>query len=536
MKRPDHRERSPSGPAPAGSRAFLPYLIFTAILCGALVMVIEILGSRVIGPFFGASLFVWTSLITVTLIALAAGYAVGGIASDRWASPAALYSIILVAGVLVVFIPLLKAAVLKSALSWGLRGGALVSSFLLFGPSLLLLGCVSPYLVKIAAVEIRNIGRTVGVFYALSTVGSFLGTVLTGFFLIAYLPVSFIFTLIGALLIGLAAGYFLFFRRKVHALMILILPFLLAPPGGQSTRLLADGTRVTRVVDRDTYYGNLKVVDYSFGDKHHRDLLIDGLLQGGADMNSMQSLYDYSYFLEFLPYGMRPDGRSCLVIGLGAGLVPVWYENRGIRTDVVDIDPDIVSLAREYFGFKVSGSVYVEDARYFLNRTENRYDYVVLDVFNGDTTPGHLLSREALQVLRERMTARAVLAINLIGSLKNDVFMTASVVKTLQQVFADVQIFPNYDVEREEGGGNITIIASPAELPAMDARRIVGLPVHPLAQAGVEQFLGRRYQIPDGTPAIVLTDDYNPIDFFDVRLKEWVRSMILKTSDEDMLI
>jgi spermidine synthase len=250
----------------------------------------------------------------------------------------------------------------------------------------------------------------------------------------------------------------------------------------------------------------------------------------------MMSVYEYSYFLEFLPYGMNPDGRSCLVIGLGAGIVPAWYEQRGIRTDVVDIDPDVVSLARKYFGFSVSGEVYVEDARYFLNRTRSRYDYVILDVFNGDTTPGHILSREALEVVRQRMSDRGILAINLIGSLKREPFMTASIIRTLQQVFDSVEVHPNYLVEEEEGGGNITVLASPMPMPPFDPRRVAGFPVHPDARNGVARFLGNRYRLPEGTPAVVLTDDYNPIDFFDVRLKEWVRSMILKNSEVDILL
>jgi hypothetical protein len=96
----------------AHSLPFIMYLIITAIVCGALIMVVEILGSRVIGPFFGVSLFVWTSLITVTLIALAAGYAVGGLISDRKRSPDYLYGIILVAGFLVLVIPIMKGVVL----------------------------------------------------------------------------------------------------------------------------------------------------------------------------------------------------------------------------------------------------------------------------------------------------------------------------------------------------------------------------------------------------------------------------------------
>src|SRR5512138_3370729 len=99
MKKTAPREHTaePSSGTPL-SRAFLVYLIITAVVCGALVMVIEVLGSRVIGPFFGASLFVWTSLITVTLVALAAGYAAGGILADRRGSPARLYALIIAAG------------------------------------------------------------------------------------------------------------------------------------------------------------------------------------------------------------------------------------------------------------------------------------------------------------------------------------------------------------------------------------------------------------------------------------------------------
>ena len=534
---------APASREPAGfagqepsSRAFLVYLVATAVLCGALVMVIEILGSRVIGPFFGASLFVWTSLITVTLVALAAGYAAGGILADRKGSPAYLYGIILFAGALALLVPLLKGPVLKATLPMGLRGGAFTSALVLFGPTLFLLGCVSPYIVKIAAREMRNIGRTVGLFYAVSTVGSFLGTVLTGFILIAYFGVAMIFTVVGGLLILLAAGYFLFFKRKGLAAAALVLPFLLSPQQGPVSKLTADGTRVTKVFAADTFYGNVKVIDYTYGDLHHRELMIDGLVQSGMDLRTGMSIYAYSYALAFLPYGINPGGRTCLVVGLGAGLVPRWYEQQGIRTDVVDIDPQVVAVARDYFGFAVSGAVAVQDARFFLQQTAKRYDYIILDVFNGDTTPGHLLSIEALRLVHGRLTDRGILAINLIGSLRQTPRMTASIIKTLQQVFPAVAVQPNYDVEREEGGGNITVLAARQPLPPFDAARIARFPVHPLAQADVQRFVGRPYPLPALEQAIVLTDDHNPIDFYDIRLKEWLRGSILATTDFDMLI
>ena len=139
-----------------------PFLIGTATTCGMLIMVIEILGSRVIGPFFGVSLYVWTSLIAVTMIALATGYMIGGILSDRAKSPDILYILIGVAGASTLIIPYVKIPVLKLCLAFGLRSGAFAGSMILFSPTLTLLGCVSPFLIKLAAREVSTVGRTVG--------------------------------------------------------------------------------------------------------------------------------------------------------------------------------------------------------------------------------------------------------------------------------------------------------------------------------------------------------------------------------------
>lgn len=518
------------------SKGFIAFLIATATLCGALVMVLEVLGSRVIGPFFGVSLFVWTSLITVTMVALAAGYAIGGRLSDRKSSPDWLYGIILLSGILVILIPVLKSPVLQMGLPLGLRWGSLVSAFVLFGPSLFLLGCVSPYVVKIAAREMHNIGRTVGSFYAISTVGSVIGTLLTGFVLIAYLGVNQIFVLTGSLLIALSVIYFLVFRRKWAVAVAAILPLLFLPHDAHVSKVMADGTHVERVADRDSFYGNMKVVDYSFESTHNREMVIDGMVQGGIDVNTGQSVYEYAYLLQFLPYAFNPDGKDCLVIGLGAGLVPGWYKQQGVNTEVVDIDPTVVDLAHDYFNFDRSIPVHVEDARYFLINNAKRYDYLVLDVFNGDTTPGHLLSTEAMQLIKQRLNPNGVLAVNLIGSLKQNTLMTASVIKTLKTAFAQVAIYPTFDPAQGDGTGNMEIIAYDGAVRTPQFDRIQNMQIHPVAQQMVNQLLEHPYAFTPQADALLLTDNYNPIDFYDLWLKEQVRRIILETTDFDILL
>lgn len=199
-----------------------------------------------------------------------------------------MYGIIFVAGLLVLAIPIAKATVLTLSVPLGLRLGSFVSSTLLFGPPLLLLGCVSPYLIKIAAREMANLGRTVGGFYALSTVGSVAGTALTGFVLIALLGVDRIFYLVGSLLITLAIGYFAFFRKRWEAAPALLV-LLVVSPGGHDvavSRTLANGTTAILVALHDSHYGSLKVIDYRYRQAHTRELVIDGLIQGGIDMRN----------------------------------------------------------------------------------------------------------------------------------------------------------------------------------------------------------------------------------------------------------
>lgn len=518
------------------SKGFIAFLIATAALCGALVMVVEVLGSRVIGPFFGVSLFVWTSLITVTMVALAAGYAIGGHLSDRRSSPDWLYGIIMVSGVLVMLIPALKGPILQMSLPLGLRWGSLTSAFLLFGPALFLLGCVSPYVVKIAARELHNIGRTVGSFYAISTVGSVIGTLLTGFVLIAYLGVNQIFLLTGSLLIALGVFYFLFFRRRWAVALAMLVPFMLLPQQSHVSKVMPDGTRVERVTDRDSFYGNLKVVDYSYQATHNRELLIDGLVQGGMDQGNGLSLYEYSYLLQFLPYALNPDGKNCLVIGLGAGVVPAWYKAQGVDTEVVDIDPAVVELARSYFGFSPSIPVHVEDARYYLINTAQRYDYLILDVFNGDTTPGHLLSIEAMRLAKQRLATSGVLAVNLVGSVNHHTLMTSSIVKTLQSVFDQVAIYPAFDPASGEGTGNIEIVAYDGAQRVLQLDRIANMSIHPLAEGNVRRSMQQPFVLAPHADAMILSDNYNPVDFYDLWLKEQVRKIILDTTDFDILL
>ncbi len=523
------------GVEPEVSRGRLVLLGGTSLVCGAAIMVVEVLGSRVIGPFFGVSLFVWTSLITVTMISLALGYAMGGLVADRMRNLDTLYRIILLAGLAVVAIPLMKSPILKLCRPLGLRLGAFTSSLLLFGPSLFLLGCVSPYVIKAAAREVSKIGTTVGLFYAISTTGSIIGTIATGFILISYLRVSTIFTVTGLVLVALGLGYALFHRRfwGVAALLAALLPPPSAEPG--LSRLMPSGTRVTLVESIDSHYGSLKVVEYSYGPRRTRELIIDGFVQGGIDVRDGLSVYAYNYLMQLLPRAVKPDGKRCLVLGLGAGLIPQWYEARGVETVAVEIDPDIVGLARDYFGFQGEKNVRIEDARTFLAHGETHYDYVILDVFNGDVTPAHLLTVEAFRSVRSRLSRDGVLAINYAGPFTERNQMTASVLRTLGEVFRTVEVYPTFDPAKESSG-NMAILAYDSDPVALGPDLFMAQPIHPMARPAAVGSVTWKGPLPKSKDAFILTDDYSPVDLRDSWYRELLRDRILKTTHWDILL
>ena len=177
------------------------YLYIAVFVGGAAVLAIEILGTRILGPFYGVSLFLWSALISVTLIALSVGYAVGGRWADRGATFSRLYWLLAGAGIWTLLIPWLRAPVLFIAEPFGLRFAVLVAAFILFVPPLTLLGMVSPYAIRVRASSLNVVGRTAGDLYAVSTVGSVVAALLTGFVLIPNVGVTRLTYLIGGMLV-----------------------------------------------------------------------------------------------------------------------------------------------------------------------------------------------------------------------------------------------------------------------------------------------------------------------------------------------
>src|SRR3972149_7586490 len=337
------------------------FLYGTVFVTGLVILMLEVLGSRVMGPFFGISLYIWASLISVTLIALSIGYCLGGRIADikavqklakesKKAKPGGiiadintgwgfLYSIILFSAVAILFIQFISAPLMEWSYNlFGIKLGVLLSALIVFSVPLLLLGMASPYVIRLLVTETGRVGGVAGGVFAISTLGSVIGALLTAFVLIPNIGVNKSFTL-GALLLIFVSGAYSIAWKKYYQVLIAVLILLISLYlllFYQKTLAKDDLRKV--VFQTDTLYGQLKVVDILGSD--YRAALIDGGVQNILNQ-SVYKIEPSSYvsqLAQLLPaFGIRSG--DVLVIGLGAGEVPRVLSKLGYQIDIVEIDP-----------------------------------------------------------------------------------------------------------------------------------------------------------------------------------------------------
>lgn len=501
---------------PAGLRTFL-YL--TAGLTGAAVMIVEILGAKMLAPYVGTSHFVWTAQIAVTMVALAVGYYLGGrLVGAGLPRLGRLYGAIALAAAFLALTVAIKEPVVYAVLALPLAASSLLASVFLFFVPLCLLAVTGPFVVRVITRAVSEVGGNVGRLTAVSTVGSFLGTVAIGYVLIPLLPNSVTMYGTAAVLAVIAIVYFAGWARKaspgVAAVAVIAAAGLVAGGFGIGGGRLstADAEEVFRA---NSNFGLLQVAQVR--DRPYRLFLTDYLIQNTYDAGQDRSISMFTYMLEGLARAYTPRLQRVLCIGMGMGIVPRDLARSGVSVDVVEINPDIVPVAERFFNLDPSKfhRLVFGDGRYFLNRTPEKYDAVILDAFIGDSSPSHLMSREAFQAVRRVLTPDGVLVMNTFADITppRD-FMAASLLRTLSDVFPSVRVHGIV-------GGNTLFVASPrASLEILNPPSFAE--VHPDALSDVRQSFAGTLSI-NASHGILLTDDYNPVEYYDAANREKFR-------------
>jgi spermidine synthase len=457
---------APSAIIPDVSPRILGPVVFST---GMASLGVELAASRLLAPYFGTSLPVWANLIGLILIYLTAGYYLGGHWADRDPRSETLYRIVAIAGFSVGILPFVAAPVLSlavpalAAYDLGLGLESFAGTLLLFALPVTLMGCVTPFAIRIQSHEIRNVGTTAGSLFALSTLGSILGVYITVFGLIpslgtrrTFLSFSLVLLLLAVWGIWRQVG----FRHALpYAAMTLAVVALDGLFGAGIVKAAPN-----LLFERESEYNFIQVIE----DNGSRLLTVN---EGQAyqsvyhpDTVLLGGYWDLILTAPYLNSTLPP--RSLLIIGLAAGTIAKQYAAvyPAVRMDGVELDPAIVQVGRDYFAMNEPNlRVFVQDGRAYLHSSSATYDVIVVDAYRQPYVPFHLATVEFFRELRRHLTARGVVAVNAARTPADDRLATA-LAATMREAYPTVVLIDH------PNGANTVILAAPAMI-SLDAFR-----------------------------------------------------------------
>lgn len=479
-------------------------------------MILELVGSRIMAPFFGTSIIVWTSLIGIILGCLSLGYLLGGKIADEKPSYSVLGYIILISAIYIGIVSIIEQTIIsgiKHSFA-DIRYGSIIGTLVIFGIPSVLLGMVSPYAVRLKIENLESSGTTVGQLYAISTVGSITGTFLAGFFLISYFGSSRILLILAVSLMTLS---FLAFYQKSMKIAVKDLSLFVI----STATLLAAGIYLKEPprfeIDIDTLYNRIWIyngIDYKTR-RPVRNMTTDPhIIQSDMFLDKDDDLvYGYANFYRLVSH-FNPDFKKSLMVG-GAGYAfPKDYLRRyqNASLDVVEIDPEMTEVARKYFNLKNDHrlEIFHQDGRTFLSWTDRKYDVVFMDAIKSFySIPYQLTTIEAMEQIYNLLDDDGVMFLNVIGTLKgeNARFLRAELA-TCKAVFPQVYLFPvmsKYDTSMVQ---NIMFVALKSnKKPSFTSR-----------DKELNSYLSNLLEKEIELDLPVLTDDFAPVEHYNLKM------------------
>jgi len=465
----------------------------------------EIAAARLMAPFFGASTIVWANTIGIVLLGLSAGYFAGGRLADRHPHRRGLCALVLVSAGLLALVPLVAQPFLGlsvdalDSISVGAFTGSLVGVLALVAVPVMLLGAVAPWALRLALAEVARTGETAGRLYAISTVGSLVGTFVSALVLIPLAGTQRTFLVFAAVLALVAA---LGLGRR-FAVVPLAVAALLAVPVGTTKAARADGARV--VAERETQYQYARVVEAADGTRTlelNEGQAIHSLYRPGTVLTDN---YWDAFLVEPVAALGRPP-RSLAVLGNGAGTMTRAYGRYfpQTRVDAVEIDGELTELGRRWFGLRDRPGLRLvtADARPFLRRTPRRYEAIFVDAYRQPYIPFYLSTREFFALVRDRLAPGGVLIVN-VGHPEDSDALEETLTATLRTAFDHVARDPVEEV-------NTLLVASSAPIDA--GKLLAAAPrLAPALRPIARQAAARLAPPLDGGE--VYTDDRAPVEW-----------------------
>ena len=424
----------------------------TVFLCGALGMALELVAARILSPYVGSSNLIWTTIIGIMLTSMSIGYWLGGKIVDKKEDKNLLSLFLLAGAFFTSIIPILETLLVKplSSITNELVLVAIICSSIVFGIPSFILAMVSPFAVKLEDKRHEEIGKTSGKISSLSTIGSIVGTFVSGFLLIPNIGVRAIILIITIILFLLSFMMFENKNVKYSICMVICLISLLGLNYYGKVIFEKDNTDIIRDVDSE--YSRIWIKNVSTGEINYKTMQVDTGLESYINSETNEMGAAYLYYYDLFDY-YNKDAKSTLMIGGAAYTYPTYYLNKyqDKTIDVVEIDSKMTELAIEEFSLDVENprlKIYTQDGRSFLNNAKNKYDTILIDAFKGLNAPFELTTYEALNKAKNALNDNGIVITNIISSLegKEDDFIKYEYA-TYKAVFPEVKLFKVRDLE-----------------------------------------------------------------------------------------
>ena len=376
-------------------------ILLLAFLEGCSVMAIELLGGKMAAVFYGNSLYIWTSILGITIFGLAAGYYLGGKLSQNQTKEKILFYIFMGAAFLVALMPGWGNLIMKMTMVLGYQKGVIVSCLLFLTPPMAFLGMIPPTLINLHSKSINDSGSLTGTLFAMSTIGGIISVIITGFFVIPSYGFKTATCIIAVILAIIPFIYFIKKRILVSIGILFTTSFIimatlnpLKQPKDSQIRILHKS---------DGLMGQLIVADDLNSQK--RSLLVNNISQSFIHVPTRRSPWRYVHRLS-LYSSFMPAGSSVLLCGIGGGSVANEMINLGFNVDAVDLDNRMDHIARKYFKMTRQVSTFADDARHYIRTCKNKYDIVILDISAGENQPSNVYTIECFREIKKNIIKR----------------------------------------------------------------------------------------------------------------------------------